>query len=113
MSELEQLRKEADELHTKRERLEKRHTELLDRIAAIRAGKPQLPPLPMNSIFRATREVQNVLDVSRAERVTLQPGMIVASMSVNAARFSGQRVVFCSDEILAKLLEDNAITPTT
>ena len=96
----------------KRRALEARQTALLDRIAEIRSGK-QSAITTGQGVFRATRLTTEVLDVARATRTSLQPGVIVCSTSVNAARFEGQqRVVFCSTEDLKRLLTDGAIEPT-
>lgn len=83
----------------------------MDQIAAAKQGKiaSSPPSLATGRVYRATRQVLNVVDVSRARRVTLQPGMRVASISVNAQQFTSGEVIFVSPETETMLAADGAI----
>jgi hypothetical protein len=100
--------REAAEMHAEREALEAHRSELHNKIAAARAGKPKLPDVKAE-LYVATTQVLHVHDVARVDRVTVQPGMLVASQGVNAAKFSDRRVVFVTDETLAGLRKNNQV----
>jgi phage shock protein A len=71
--ELEKMEKDAAEVAAERKALEDRRTDLMDRIAALRAGAANAAPVNNAGLYEVTKAVPNVLDVARIDHVTVQP----------------------------------------